>query len=145
MLAGLLALVAAALFAGGALHVTLSEQPARLGLNDQAMLAQWKPSFSRAQKMAAPLAILGFALGLFAWWQTGRFVWAVGAILVGANVPFTLIAIMPTNNLLLATTPADAGAGSRALIVKWGQLHAVRTVLALIATAVFVWASLGYG
>ena len=72
MLAGILALVAVALFAGGALHVTLSEQPARLGLSDQAMLAQWKPSFTRAQRMAAPLAILGFVLGLGAWWQTGR-------------------------------------------------------------------------
>ncbi|MGH6797878.1 MAG: DUF1772 domain-containing protein, partial [Roseiarcus sp.] len=119
-------MVAAALFAGAALHVTLSEQPARLGLNDQAMLAQWKPSFSRAQRMAAPLAILGFLFGLLAWWQTGKPVWAVGAILVGANVPFTLIAIMPTNNLLLATAPSDAGAGARALIEKWGRLHAVR-------------------
>jgi hypothetical protein len=70
MLAGLMALVAAALFAGGALHVSLSEHRARLGLNDQAMLAQWKPSFSRAQRIAAPLAILGFGLGLLAWWQT---------------------------------------------------------------------------
>ena len=40
MLAGLLALVAASVFAGAALYVTLAERPARLHLDDAALLAQ---------------------------------------------------------------------------------------------------------
>jgi hypothetical protein len=141
MFAGQIALIAAALFAGAALHITLSEHPARLGLDDHAMLAQWKPSFSRAQRMAAPLAILGFALGLLAWWRTGNLGWTYGAILIGANLPYTLILIRPINNRLLATEPTDAGAASRALIVRWGWLHAVRTFLAIAATGALAWAS----
>jgi hypothetical protein len=141
MIAGTLALAAEALFAGGALHITLAEQPARLGLDDSAMLAQWKPSFERAQRMAIPLAILGLGLGLFAWWKSGNLAWVTGAFLVGLNIPFTLIAIKPTNDVLLATTAARAGPDSRALIAKWGRLHAIRVVLALAATAAFIWAS----
>ncbi|MDB5482056.1 MAG: hypothetical protein JWO83_3109 [Caulobacteraceae bacterium] len=142
MWAGQLALIAAALFAGGALHVALAEQPARLALNPEAMLIQWKASFTRAQRSAPAQAILGVGLGLAAWWMSGRLVWAFGAVLLGANIPFTLILIGSTNRQLLATAPAEAGPASRALVEKWGRLHAGRTVLALAATGAFAWAGL---
>jgi hypothetical protein len=92
--------------------------------------------------MAAPLAILGFGLGLLAWWTTSNSRWSYGAVLIGAIVPYTLIAIRPINNQLLATAPTEAGATSRALIVRWGQLHDVRVLVALTATAFLAWASL---
>ncbi len=57
-----------------------------------------------------------------------------------ANWPWTLLGIMPTNNALMATEIATAGPKSRALVVKWGTLHAVRTVLGIFATVVFLWA-----
>jgi hypothetical protein len=142
MIAGHIALIAAALFAGAALHITLSEHPARLALDDRAMLAQWKPSFSHAQRMAAPLALLGLLFGLLAWWTTGDLRWTFGALLIGANLPYTLVLIRPINNRLLATEPTAAGTASRALIVRWGSLHAVRTFLALAATGILAWASL---
>ena len=62
MLAGLVALIVAALFAGAALYVNVAEQPARLALNDQAMLSEWKPSYKRGFAMQAPLAIVGCVL-----------------------------------------------------------------------------------
>ncbi|HAH65598.1 MAG TPA: hypothetical protein DCL72_09025 [Rhizobiales bacterium] len=49
-----------------------------------------------------------------------------GALLMLANWPWTLLAIMPTNNALMATDLAAAGAETRALIVKWNRLHAPR-------------------
>ncbi len=136
MIAEQLALVCSTLFAGAALHITLSEQPARLALDDAAMLAQWKTSFGRAQRMAPPLAILGFLFSAFSWWQTGGLLWVIGAILIGVNIPYTLVLIMPTNRKLLATAPNAADLTSRALIADWGRMHDARTALALAATAV---------
>jgi uncharacterized membrane protein len=57
-----------------------------------------------------------------------------------ANWPFTLLAIMPTNRQLKAIRPDQAGPQSRSLLVKWGKLHHVRSVLGLLATALFAFA-----
>ena len=90
--------------------------------------------------MQAPLAIAGCLCGLIAWWQTKESSFLIGAIAMIANWPWTLLGIMPTNNALMATELAEAGPESRALLVKWGTLHAVRTVLGIFATVVFLWA-----
>ena len=142
MLIGQLALVTAAVFAGAALYVNVVEQPARLGLDQRSLLAEWKPAYKRGTFMQAPLAVIGFLLGLAAWWQTGAAAWAVGALLMIANWPFTFLAIMPVNHRLMATEPAAAGAESRAMIERWGALHAGRTALGFAASLTFLWASL---
>ncbi len=92
--------------------------------------------------MQAPLAVAGFLLGLLAWWQTGTWLWLVGAFLMIANWPYTLICVMTANNILMAIDPAAAGTDSRKLIEKWARLHAVRTALGFAATLAFLWASL---
>jgi hypothetical protein len=142
MFAGQLALMVAALFAGAAVYVSVAEQPARLMLDDRALLTEWKPSYKRGAAMQAPLAMIGFFLGLLAWWQTGGWLWLLGAALLVAGWPYTLIVIMPTNRKLLATEPANAGAESRRLVRRWGALHAGRTALGLAATLTFLWASM---
>lgn len=137
MLSGQLALVAAAVFAGAALYVNICEQPARLLLDDQALLMEWKPAYKRGTLMQAPLAIAGFLLGFFAWLQTGNLGWIIGGVLMLANWPVTLFGIMPTNRLLMATE--TAGPETRSMIMKWGSLHAIRTTLGFAATIVFLW------
>ncbi len=141
MLIGQLAIVTAASFSGAAFYVNFAEQPARLSLPDQPLLDQWKPSYKRGFIMQAPLAVIGFVLGAMAWWQTGGLLWGIGALLMLANWPFTLIAIMPTNNRLMRTVTATRE--TRDLIGTWAGLHAVRTALGSAATLAFVVASLG--
>ncbi len=142
MLVGHLALMIAALFTGAAFYMSFAEQPARLGLDDRALLAQWKPSYKRGFLMQAPLAILGFVLGIVAWWQTGPITFLIGALLMLANVPWTLLGILPTNNVIMATELEQAGPRSRALIMKWNRLHSARTALGILAILAFLLALL---
>ena len=142
MLAGQLALIVAALFAGAAIYINVAEQPARLELDDRALLAEWKLAYKRGFAMQAPLAVIGFLLGIVAWWEADQWLWLIGAVILIANWPYTLIGIMPTNKKLTATELASAGPESGALIEKWGRLHAVRTALGFAASLVFLVASL---
>ena len=138
MLFGCLALTAAALFTGAAFYINFAEQPARLVLDDKSLLAQWKPAYNRGYTMQATLAIIGFILGAVAWWLTGRIAFLAGAVLMLANWPWTMLAISPTNKALMATEPANADSETRALIVRWNSLHAVRTGLGGMAVAAFL-------
>lgn len=140
MLAGLAALIIAALFTGAALYINVAEQPARLTLDDRALLSEWKYSYRRGFAMQAPLTILSCLLGLVAWWQTREWGFMIGALAMIANVPWTLLRIMPTNHALEATEIAAASPKTRELVVTWASLHAVRTALGFIATLAFLWA-----
>jgi Anthrone oxygenase len=141
MLAGQLALITAAAFSGAAIYINVAEQPSRLMLDDGPLLTEWKPAYKRGFAMQAPLALIGFLLGLVAVWQSGNWWWLAGAVVLVANWPFTVFGIMPTNNRLMAMEPA-APAEARALIGTWGRLHAVRSALGVLATLLFLWASL---
>ncbi len=138
MLAGHLALAAASLFTGAAFYVNYAERPARLELDDRSLLAEWKPAYQRGYVMQASLAIIGFLLGVVAWWATSTLAFLIGALLIVANWPWTLLGIAPTNKALMATDLADSCADTRALLLKWNRLHAVRTVLGGLSVAAFL-------
>lgn len=138
MMTGLLALMVAAIFTGAAVYVNVAEQPARLLLDDRALLTEWKPSYQRGFAMQAPLALIGFVLGLMSWWQTSHPGFLVGALAMIAPWPWTIFGIKPTNDALLATEIENAGPPSRALIAKWGGLHAVRSALGAAGTIAFL-------
>ena len=142
MALGVLALITAALFSGAAIYINVAEQPARLGLDDRALLAQWKPSYARGFAMQATLAVVGFLLGVGAWWANGDMMWLAGAVVLLANSPYTLLVIMPVNQKLNAIELDHAGPDSHNLIVRWGGLHARRTMLGFFTTGLFLWAIL---
>lgn len=139
-LVGVFALVFAALFAGAAFYINFAEQPARLNLEPKQLLKQWAPSYKSGFVMQSTLAVLSGLSGVYAYTQTQDWRWILGAVLILANWPYTLLVIMPTNQKLLATQEADINTASVDLIRLWGKLHAVRTILGLSATGAFVWA-----
>ena len=143
MLIGTLALLSAALFAGAAVYINMAEQPARMMLDDAALLKQWKPSYKRGFAMQSTLAIIGFLLGTAAWWQAGDGLFLIGAVLMIANWPWTLLVIMPTNHILMAIDPESGDDRIRPLLCTWNKLHGVRTGLSAAACAFFVAALAG--
>lgn len=134
-----LATLSAALFAGAAVYINLVEHPARMALETRLAALQWAPSYKRATWLQAPLAVVSLISGALVWHQGGEVGWLVAALLVGAVVPFTFAAIMPTNHELLAPGRDLASAETRELMIRWGRLHAVRTALSLAGTAIYLW------
>jgi len=133
MLLANLTVLATALFTGAAAYVSLVEHPARLRCSNEIALAQWRPSYQRGTVMQASLAIAGTLLAISGWLRTGGRVWLVAGILLGSIVPFTLLAIFPTNKRLEDPSLDASSETARNLLVRWGHLHAVRSVLSLVA------------
>jgi hypothetical protein len=137
-LAQFVATLTAAMFAGAALYINVAEHPARLLCDTRAAAMQWAPSYQRATLMQAPLAIVSCIAGIAAWLFGSSIVWLLAAVLIGGVVPVTFILIMPTNHALLAPERDRGTADTRRLLVRWGRLHGVRTVLSLLATLAYL-------
>ena len=129
----LLATLAAGLFAGAAIYITAVEHPARMSCGTELAVREFAPSYKRATVMQATLAVAGCLAGLAAAWQRQDPVVALGAVLLGAVVPFTLIVIFPTNARLLDPALDARGTEATQLLQRWGQLHAVRSGLSTLA------------
>ena len=110
-------------------------------LKARAVHHEVRPQHERS--LDASLAIVSLLSGVAAWLLGGGALWLVGAVLIGLVVPFTFVAIMPTNKKLLAPGRDLASSETRALLERWGTLHAVGSVLSFIATIVFIWSLLG--
>jgi len=140
MTPGSLALTLAAAFFGAALYVNLVEQPARLALDDEAILNEWTPSDRRGVALMLGLSLLSAALGLVAYFSSQEDVrWAIGALIVILVWPYTFFAMAPLNNQILTLAPKDVGA-ARALVRQWGLLEYGQTAIGLAATAIYLWA-----
>lgn len=138
MMLELLATLCAALFAGAAVYINLVEHPARMSVGTAPALAEWAPSYHRATRMQAPLALVGAVTAIAAWLGGGGAGWLAGGVMLGAVIPITLLVIFPTNRELL--DPATAGNLERAgvLLGRWNRLHAIRTLLSTAALVLFL-------
>ena len=141
MLAAHLALVFAAVFAGAAIFVNVAEQPARLALDDPALLLEWQKSYDSAAPMQGGLALLAALLGFLAAWQLHDWRFARRR----AADPRQL-ALHTAGDQADQRPPAcdRAGTGQCARPGKpsssWGHLHGGRSAFGVAATLVFLWA-----
>ena len=138
MWALIVAAVCAGLFAGAAIYITAVEHPARLSCGNEIALREFAPSYHRATVMQASLAVVGCLSGLWSAWVLGDAWVGLGALLLGAVVPFTLIVILPTNKQLLDPSLDPSGTRTTGLLIRWGRLHAVRSALSTIALLLFL-------
>ena len=133
------AVLCAGLFAGAAVYINLVEHPARTEGGTSLALTEWAPSYRRATLMQAPLAIVGGLAALGAWLSGAGVGWLVGGLLLASVVPFTFLAIMPTNRALLAPDAARDLTRVAELLARWNRLHAVRSALSVAAFVLLTW------
>ena len=139
MISGCIALLVAGVFTGAAFYINFVEQPARLSLDDRALLAEWKLAYRRGYAMQAPLVIVGFLLGMWAWHLSDKTAFLAGALTLFANWPWTLFVMLPINKRLQATPEENAGPETRRLLQKWSYLHGVRTLLGFLSALAFLY------
>ena len=139
------AVLAATLFSGAAIYINFAEHPARMECGTELAARVFGPSYRRAAVMQIILALAAAIAGVGAWFMGAPLSCIVGALLIFAVVPFTLLAILPTNKKLLDPSLDRASDATRRLLQHWGRLHAVRSVLGLAASVVFlssaIWSS----
>jgi uncharacterized membrane protein len=142
--AEVVAVLACAWFAGAAVYITAVEHPARMSCGTEIAATEWAPSYKRATLMQAPLAMIAGILGVIRGLLgdgDDRTIWLVAAVLILAVVPFTLVVIRPTNDKLLDPRRDRRSAETLQLLTTWGRLHAVRSVVSVVASILFVWAA----
>ena len=132
------ATLAAALFAGASVYINLVEHPARMQAGTQVALTEFAPSYHRATVTQVTLASVGYLSALAAWRLRSDSRWLIGGGLLVSVIPFTALAILPTNKQLLNPATADDPDLAERLLTRWGRLHAVRSVLSLASLLLFL-------
>ncbi len=138
-LAEFVAVFACGIFTGAAVYVSLVEHPARMECGVEIAAAEFSPSYRRGSIMQATLAALGLGSSIAAWLAGATFWWLVGGVALGTVIPFTLIVILPTNKQLLSPTLDKRSAETERLLVRWGVLRAVRSLLSALALLLFLY------
>ncbi|HET6176256.1 MAG TPA: DUF1772 domain-containing protein [Candidatus Sulfotelmatobacter sp.] len=138
-IAELIAVLSCSLFTGAAVYVSLVEHPARMQCGVEIAATVFRPSYRRATIMQATSAALCLLSSITAWIAGSTFWWVVAGALLGSVMPFTLIAILPTNKQLLSPTPDRRSVQTERLLARWGALHAVRSIISAMALLLFLY------
>jgi Domain of unknown function (DUF1772) len=139
MIWGTLALAFAAAFTGASFYVNWVEQPARLRLDDQALLSEWGPSDSRGVALLIALALVSAIAGFIAYFDTQDVRWAFGAIVMILSWPYAFFLMSPLDNQVRSLRGGDVAA-ARALVRQWGIVESGLTAIGAVAVLVLLWA-----
>ncbi|MFD3003330.1 DUF1772 domain-containing protein [Pontibacter toksunensis] len=135
-----LATLSAGLFTGASIYINLVEHPARMSLGTALAATEFVPSYRRATVMQVLLAVVSFFSALAAWFMEAGINWLIGATLIIIVIPFTVIAILPTNKQLLDPALDKGSEHAQQLLNRWGKLHAVRSILSLSSLVTYLYA-----
>ncbi|MDO6426972.1 DUF1772 domain-containing protein [Thalassotalea sp. 1_MG-2023] len=134
----IIAILSCVIFAGIAIYINVVEHPARLACGTELAMTVFGPSYRRAAVLQASLAIIATIMGIVLGVNSGNTLWFVGALFIFLVVPFTFIAIMPTNNQLLDANNSLTQSENDVLLKKWGRLHGMRSALSSVAAILYV-------
>ena len=132
------ALIFSGLFAGASIYISVVEHPARMECGSGVAVTVFAPSYRRASRLMASLAVLGFLGGFEAWWFGSGTRWLVGAITLVVVIPFTLVAVMPTNVRLLDPALDKQSGEAQRVLSRWGRFQTARTVLGVASFLIFL-------
>lgn len=139
MLAASLALAAASAFTGASLYVNSVEQPARLALDDKALIKEWEDSDHRGFAVLAGLSLVSAIFAFVAYRSLDDIRWLFGAIVILASWPYSYWTIVPLNNRILDLISAEASGEARKMIEMWGRFEIGLTAIGALAILVFSW------
>jgi hypothetical protein len=120
-------------------YVNVVEHPARMRCGVELAATEFAPSYRRGTVMQVTLAALGLVSSIAAWLAGATAWWLVAGILLGSVIPFTLIAILPTNRRLLSPALDRRSVEAERLLARWNALHAVRSLLSGLALLLFLY------
>ncbi len=138
MIWGTLALAFAAAFTGASFYVNWVEQPARLKLEEEALLSEWGPSDSRGVALLSGLALLAAVAGLIAYFESEDVRFAFGALLILASWLYAFFVMAPLDNQIRSLRGGDVAA-ARALVRQWGIVESGLTAIGAVAVVIFLW------
>jgi hypothetical protein len=139
-IAQVLAALCASLFAGSALYSGLVESRTALGLAAEDPATYFVRGFCSSGTFQAPLVLVGTVAALVAATFTGSSLWIAGAALMALVIVVTAVLIFPLNARLLHPAKHPNTRDQRGLVVRWYRLHAVRGLLALAASSLYLFA-----
>ncbi|HXE24893.1 MAG TPA: DUF1772 domain-containing protein [Roseiarcus sp.] len=138
MIWGTLALAFAAAFTGASFYVNWVEQPARLKLDEEALLSEWGPSDSRGFALLAALALLAAVAGFIAYFESEDVRFAFGALLIIASWLYAFFVMAPLDNQIRSLRGGEVAA-ARALVRQWGIVESGQTAIGAAAVIIFLW------
>lgn len=133
-----LAQLTAAAFAGACLSIALVQQPVRRELSASVALDDFRATIPRAERLQAPLLVVSLLATVAS--LVLRFRWPdlVGGLLLLGVLVQTVSTVLPINRRLLSGAAPDHLAEADAALARWGRLHVVRTVPAVLGAALLL-------
>ncbi len=127
------------LLKGSAAYFRLVEPPVRMECGVELAATEFPPSYRRATIVQASLAALGLLCSIAAWSAGATFEWPVAGCLLGLVILFILVVMLPTNKQLMNPALNRRSPEARRWLVRWGRLHAARSVTSGLALLLFLY------